>query len=55
MERIEDVEMLRFLENGYRVKIIEVESESIGVDRPEDLKEAEAAMKRKLEAQRENG
>ena len=55
LERIEDVEMLRFLENGYRVKIIEVESESIGVDRPEDLKEAEAAMKRKLEAQRENG
>lgn len=54
LERIEDVEMLRFLENGYRVKIIEVESESIGIDRPEDLKEAEAAMKRKLEEQREN-
>lgn len=45
LESIEDVEMLRFLENGYRIKILEVASESIGVDLPEDIIRVEAAMK----------
>lgn len=45
LESIEDVEMLRFLENGYRIKILEVESGSLGVDLPEDIAKVEAAMK----------
>ena len=45
IESIEDVEMLRFLENGYRIKILNVESNSIGVDNPEDIALVEAAMK----------
>ena len=44
-EKIEDIEMLRFLENGYQIKIIEVASATIGVDRPEDIQKVEYAMK----------
>lgn len=45
LEKREDVEMLRFLENGYTVKILEVASESIGVDLPEDVGRVEEAMR----------
>ena len=45
LESIEDVEMLRFMENGYRIKILEVKSESIGVDNPEDIEKVEAAIR----------
>ena len=45
LESIEDVEMLRFLENGYRIKILSVKSDSIGVDNPEDIDKVEAALK----------
>ncbi|MCR5106270.1 MAG: 3-deoxy-manno-octulosonate cytidylyltransferase [Eubacterium sp.] len=44
LESIEDVEMLRFMENGYRIKILEVNSESIGVDNPEDIAKVEAIL-----------
>ena len=44
-EKIEDVEMMRFLESGYRIKIVEVKSRTIGVDRPEDIAKVENAMK----------
>lgn len=37
IESIEDIEILRFIENGWFVKYIEVESESIAVDTPNDL------------------
>lgn len=45
-ETIEDVEMLRFLESGYRIKIVEVSSRTIGVDRPEDILKVECAMQK---------
>ena len=45
IEKIEDIEMFRFLENGWRIKIIDVVSESIGVDLPEDIEKVEAVMK----------
>ncbi len=45
LEQIEDVEMLRFLENGWPVQIVEVSSRSIGVDLPEDVKKVETVMK----------
>ena len=37
IESVEDIEILRFIENGYRVKYIEVDSDSIAVDTPKDL------------------
>ena len=46
LEKIEDIEMFRFMENGWRIKIIEVVSDSIGVDLPEDVQKVEAIMKK---------
>jgi 3-deoxy-manno-octulosonate cytidylyltransferase (CMP-KDO synthetase) len=37
LERSEKLEQLRVLENGYRIKVVETEYESIGVDSPPDL------------------
>jgi 3-deoxy-manno-octulosonate cytidylyltransferase (CMP-KDO synthetase) len=37
LERSEKLEQLRVLENGFRIKVIETEHESIGVDSPPDL------------------
>lgn len=37
IEAIEDIEILRFIENGYRVQFLEVESQTIAVDTPNDL------------------
>ncbi len=47
IEKIEDIEMFRFLENGWRIKIIEVVSDSVGVDLPEDIQKVEAIMKKR--------
>ena len=37
IEEIEDLEMLRFLEKGIPIKVVEMSSESIAVDHPEDI------------------
>jgi len=39
LEKIESLEQLRFIENGYKIKVLETVSEMIGVDTEEDLKE----------------
>ncbi len=39
LEKIESLEQLRFIENGYKIKVLETVSEVIGVDTEEDLKE----------------
>jgi 3-deoxy-manno-octulosonate cytidylyltransferase (CMP-KDO synthetase) len=37
LERMERLEQLRAIENGYRVRVVETEYDSLGVDTPEDL------------------
>ena len=37
LERMERLEQLRAIENGYRVRVVETEHESLGVDTPQDL------------------
>ena len=45
LEQLEDIEVLRFLEMGYRVRMIEVPSGGIAIDTPEDLEKAKAALR----------
>lgn len=40
LERCESLEQLRWIENGYRIKMIETSVENVGIDTPEDLEEA---------------
>lgn len=40
-EKAESVEMLRYIENGYAVRMIEVDDEGLSVDTPEDLQRVE--------------
>ncbi len=37
LEQTERLEQLRALENGYRIRVVETEYESLGVDTPQDL------------------
>ncbi|MDG4949844.1 3-deoxy-manno-octulosonate cytidylyltransferase [Weeksellaceae bacterium KMM 9724] len=40
LEMAEKLEQLRYLENGYRIKVVETQYKTIGIDTPEDLEEA---------------
>ncbi|HNW25855.1 MAG TPA: 3-deoxy-manno-octulosonate cytidylyltransferase [Candidatus Gastranaerophilaceae bacterium] len=47
LEEIEDIEILRFIENGYQVRFVEVVSDTIAVDTPNDLKKVIDFIKKK--------
>lgn len=48
IEQIEDIEILRFIENGYKVQYIEVESETVAVDTPNDLEKVRSIINNKI-------
>jgi 3-deoxy-manno-octulosonate cytidylyltransferase (CMP-KDO synthetase) len=50
LELAEKLEQLRVLENGYRIKVVETEFDSIGVDTPADLEKVLAKLKGKAAA-----
>ena len=45
IEAVEDIEILRFIENGYKVQYIEVDSNTIAVDTPNDLEKVNKYIK----------
>jgi len=45
LEKLERLEQLRALENGYRVRVLPCRSTAIGVDRPEDVKKVEKRLR----------
>jgi len=44
LEQIEKLEQLRFLDHGYRVRVVETRHDSVGVDTPEDLDRVRALL-----------
>ena len=50
IEEIEDIEILRFVENGYRIQFVEVDSYSIAVDTPKDLERVRSVVDRLVES-----
>ena len=44
LESAEKLEQLRAIENGFKIKVVETETNSLEVDTPEDIKKIEEAM-----------
>lgn len=49
LERIEDIDEFRFLENGHKVKFIMTEATTLSVDTQKDLEKVRMIIKEKLE------
>lgn len=45
LERLECLEQIRFLENGYKIKVVETPHDSTGIDTPEDLQSLKDMIK----------
>jgi len=46
LERIEQLEQLRWLENGWKIRVAEVEHDAVSVDVPEDIARVEKALQK---------
>ena len=46
LERIEQLEQLRWLENGWKIRVAEVEHDAVSVDVPEDLARVEKLLQK---------
>lgn len=48
MENIEDIEILRFIENGYKVQFVEVSSNTVAIDTPKDLEKVNEIVEKRI-------
>lgn len=51
VEAVEDIEILRFIENGYRVQYVEVDSDTVAVDTENDLKRVRVIIAEKIKGE----
>lgn len=49
-EAVEDIEILRFIENGYKVQYIEVDSGTVAIDTPNDLEKVRSIVAARIAA-----
>jgi 3-deoxy-manno-octulosonate cytidylyltransferase (CMP-KDO synthetase) len=45
LERVEQLEQLRWMENGYKIRVAETEHDSVSVDVPEDVERVEQLLR----------